>query len=181
MCSYSNIKHQTVLQSGRVSSCFSFSRGCSIDGSTSPTHPQLNALPLDTGEAACVCESCLTCRLSVQVLQSAFPSSAQGSLESKLKDRMEPKVQVAAESCGRREQRHPGSRVSRRTSAFSCRDLPNPSPHQPEKHSPKLEADSQRASDSDTDLSESERLPESPSVGVVHRGSPVTIPPPRSA
>ncbi|XP_029006545.1 protein FAM217B-like isoform X2 [Betta splendens] len=92
--------------------------------------------------------------------------SAQGSLESKLKDRMEPKVQVAAESCGRREQRHPGSRVSRRTSAFSCRDLPNPSPHQPEKHSPKLEADSQRASDSDTDLSESERLPESPSVGV---------------
>lgn len=75
---------------------------------------------------------------------------------------MEPKVQVAAENCGHREQTLTGPGLSGRTSASPCPG----SPHQPEGHSLRLEVSSQGETDSDTDLSESERRPASSSVRV---------------
>lgn len=73
---------------------------------------------------------------------------------------------MAAQSCGHREQKHTGVRASRHTPAFPCHRLPDSSPDLLERHSPKLEVKSLRECDSDTDLSESERLPVSPSVRV---------------
>lgn len=80
---------------------------------------------------------------------------------------MEPKVQPAAQSCGHREQKHRGFRVSRHTPAFPCHHLSDSSPDLLERHSGKLEVgNSPGEGDSDSDLSESERRPFSPSVRV---------------
>ncbi|XP_022600747.1 uncharacterized protein LOC111221574 [Seriola dumerili] len=94
--------------------------------------------------------------------------SAQGTSESNshprpsAEDRMEPKVQPAAQRFAHREQKHTGVRGSRHTAAFSCHHLSDSSHNLLERHSPKLEEASLSGhgeGDSDTDLSESERLP----------------------
>ncbi|KAM7005417.1 uncharacterized protein LKV04_002184 isoform 2-T2 [Tautogolabrus adspersus] len=98
--------------------------------------------------------------------------SAQATSESKShtpstgENRMEPLVQPAAQRCSHREHKHSGYRGSRHTPAFPC--------HRPSEASPdvlnSLSLNSEVSSmsgydegDSDTDLSESERLPVSPS------------------
>ncbi|XP_054880363.1 uncharacterized protein LOC129354840 isoform X2 [Poeciliopsis prolifica] len=63
-------------------------------------------------------------------------------------DRMKVKVSSASEN---RKQTHTGRRASKRTAALPDHSLPRPSPDQQEQLSPQ--------EDSDTDLSESERLP----------------------
>ncbi|XP_059185531.1 uncharacterized protein LOC131968596 [Centropristis striata] len=95
--------------------------------------------------------------------------SAQGTSESKsqplspAEDRMEPKVQPAAQHChSHREHKHTGFRGSRHTPAFPCHHLSDPSPDLQERLSPQPEVGSLSGhgeDDSDTDLSESERLP----------------------
>ncbi|KAM7402748.1 hypothetical protein PAMP_017961 [Pampus punctatissimus] len=92
--------------------------------------------------------------------------SAQGITDSKshpvclrVDDRVELKVQPAAQRCGHREQKHRGSR---HTAAFPCHRLCDSSPDLPERHSPNPEAgrlSGHGEGDSDTDLSDSERLP----------------------
>lgn len=75
---------------------------------------------------------------------------------------MEPKVPPAIQRSGHREQKHTGFRGSRHTPAFPCHGLSESSPDLMEKHLPKLEVASKSSheeGDSDTDLSESERLP----------------------
>ncbi|XP_040890664.1 uncharacterized protein fam217bb [Toxotes jaculatrix] len=107
-----------------------------------------------------------------QTKRNTCQHSAQGTLESKshplspAEDRMEPKVQPAAQRSGHREQKHTGFRGSRHTPAFPCHRLSDSSPNLLERHSPKLEEGSLSGhgeGDSDTDLSESERLPVSSS------------------
>nr|XP_046237789.1 uncharacterized protein LOC124055218 [Scatophagus argus] len=87
--------------------------------------------------------------------------SPQGSAETKshplsrAEDRMEPEVQQAAQHCSHREHKHTSSRESRHTPTFPCYRL-----------SPNPEMGSLSGlgeSDSDSDLSASERLPVSPS------------------
>lgn len=102
-----------------------------------------------------------------------FPSSAQETSESKshplspAEVRMEPKVQPAAHH---RDHKHTGSRGSRHTPAFPCHRLSDSSPNLQERLLPHQEVGSLRVhggeGDSDTDLSESERLPVSPSARV---------------
>lgn len=80
---------------------------------------------------------------------------------------MAPKVQTAAQSCGPRKQKHTGFRVSRHTPAFPCHRLSDSSPDLLERRLSKMEVGTwsgHREGDSDSDLSESERLPSSPSV-----------------
>ncbi|XP_070758895.1 serine/arginine repetitive matrix protein 4-like [Enoplosus armatus] len=98
--------------------------------------------------------------------------SAQGTAESKshppppAEDRMEPKAQLAAQRCSRREHKHTGFRGSRHTPAFPCHRLSGSSPEVLERLSPNPEVGSLSGhgeGDSDTDLSESERLPVSSS------------------
>ncbi|XP_042262370.1 uncharacterized protein LOC122981077 isoform X1 [Thunnus albacares] len=99
--------------------------------------------------------------------------SAQGTSESKshplcppAEDKMKQKVQQAAQRCGHREQKHRGSR---RTAAFPHRRLCDSSPDLLERRSPNQEAgclSGHGEGDSDTDLSDSERLPVLPSVQV---------------
>lgn len=75
---------------------------------------------------------------------------------------MEPKVPSATQRSGHREQKHTGFRGSRHTPAFPCHGLSESSPDLMEKHLPKPEVASKSSheeEDSDTDLSESERLP----------------------
>ncbi|XP_034023244.1 uncharacterized protein LOC117507479 [Thalassophryne amazonica] len=89
---------------------------------------------------------------------------AQGSSESKFvsppEDRRQTKVQPAAERC--REQKRAGVRGTRHSAAFSC---PRPSVSHADlmdRQSPNKDAGRQnglREEDSDTDLSDSERLP----------------------
>ncbi|XP_062272549.1 uncharacterized protein LOC133978193 [Scomber scombrus] len=97
--------------------------------------------------------------------------SAQGTSESKSRpscppaeDRMEPKVQPAAQRRVHREQKHRGSR---HTAAFPCHRLCDSSPDLLEGRSPNPEVERLSAhgeeGDSDTDLSDSERLPALPS------------------
>ncbi|XP_049892886.1 uncharacterized protein LOC126385361 isoform X1 [Epinephelus moara] len=89
--------------------------------------------------------------------------SAQGTSDSKSHpDRMEPKVQPAAQHSSHREHKHTGVRGSRHTSAFPCHRLSDSSPDLRQRLSPNPEVGSlcgQGESNSDTDLSESERLP----------------------
>ncbi|XP_028432483.1 uncharacterized protein LOC114554701 [Perca flavescens] len=101
--------------------------------------------------------------------------SAQGTSESKAhplspaEDKMEPKVQPDTQPCSHREHKPTGFRVSRHTAAFSCHRLSDSSPTLQESLSPKAEVGGLAGhgeGDSDTDLSESERLPVSPSGGV---------------
>ncbi|XP_032369899.1 uncharacterized protein LOC116688171 [Etheostoma spectabile] len=101
--------------------------------------------------------------------------SAQGTSESKAhplspaEDKMEPKVHSAAQPCSHREHKPTGFRVSRHTAAFPCHRLPDSSPTLQESLSPKPEVGGLAGhgeGDSDTDLSESERLPGSSSGGV---------------
>nr|XP_019942039.1 PREDICTED: uncharacterized protein LOC109629011 [Paralichthys olivaceus] len=103
-----------------------------------------------------------------QTKRNTCQHSAQGTLESKshpptsAEDRMEPKVQPAAQRSGHREKKHTGFRGSRHTPAFPCHRLSDSSPDLLEGLSPKPEVghlSGHRDSDSDTDLSESERLP----------------------
>uniref|UniRef100_UPI0037E945CA uncharacterized protein isoform X2 n=1 Tax=Semicossyphus pulcher TaxID=241346 RepID=UPI0037E945CA len=80
-------------------------------------------------------------------------------------DSMEPKVQPAAQRCSRREHKHTGYRGSRHTPAFPCHQPSEASPDLLGRLSSNLEVGSLRGheeGDSDTDLSESERLPMSP-------------------
>ncbi|XP_054472399.1 uncharacterized protein LOC129105417 isoform X2 [Anoplopoma fimbria] len=97
--------------------------------------------------------------------------STQGTSETKSRplspaeDRMEPKARPAAQHCVRREHKHTGLRGSRHTPAFPCHRLPHSSPDPQETLSPYPEVGSPSGhgeGDSDTDLSESERLPASP-------------------
>ncbi|XP_071349178.1 uncharacterized protein [Trachinotus anak] len=90
--------------------------------------------------------------------------SAQGTLEPNshprppAEDRVEPKVQRS----GHREQKHTGFRGSRHTPTFPRHSRSDSSPDLLERRSPKLEEASLSGhgeGDSDTDLSESERLP----------------------
>lgn len=94
---------------------------------------------------------------------SHFPSSAQGSHQvSPAQDGVEPKVQPAAQRCSHREHKLTGFRGNRHTPAFPCYRLMDSSPDLLEGLSPKPEAGSLSGhgeSDSDTDLSESERRP----------------------
>ncbi|XP_045931152.1 uncharacterized protein LOC123986804 isoform X1 [Micropterus dolomieu] len=99
--------------------------------------------------------------------------SAQGTSESKshplspAEDRMEPKVQLAAQHCSRREHKHRGFRGSRHTPAFPCHRLSDSSPDLLESTNSELgNLSGHGEGDSDTDLSESERLPGSPSSRV---------------
>ncbi|XP_034440233.1 uncharacterized protein LOC117760923 isoform X1 [Hippoglossus hippoglossus] len=93
--------------------------------------------------------------------------SAQGTLDSKshpptsAEDGMEPKVQPAAQRSGHREKKHTGIRGGRHTPAFPCHHLSESSPDLLDRQSPKPEMglSSHGDSDSDTDLSESERVP----------------------
>ncbi|TNN79681.1 Protein FAM217B [Liparis tanakae] len=103
--------------------------------------------------------------------QMASQQSAQGTSEPKSRplspaeDRMELKVRPAAHHCGLREQKHRGLRGSRHTPAFPCHRLPRSSPDPQETASQSPEVGSpggHEEGDSDTDLSESERLPASP-------------------
>lgn len=93
---------------------------------------------------------------------------AQRSSESKphpvspAEGRMEPKVQPTAKRCSHKQHKHTRSRESRPTAAFPHHCLSGSSPEQLERHSPELEVRSlsfHGEDDSDTDLSESERLP----------------------
>ncbi|XP_044027511.1 uncharacterized protein LOC122864274 [Siniperca chuatsi] len=104
--------------------------------------------------------------------RNASQHSTQGTSESKshplspAEDRREPKVQLAAQHYSRREHKHTGFRGSRRTPAFPCHRLSDSSPDLLERLSPNPEVGSLSGhgeGDSDTDLSESERLPVSPS------------------
>lgn len=77
---------------------------------------------------------------------------------------MEPKAQPAGQHCSRREHKNTGFRGSRHTPAFPCHRLTESSPDLLER--PNAEVWGMRGhqeGDSDTDLSESERLPVSPS------------------
>ncbi|XP_056293305.1 uncharacterized protein fam217bb [Pseudoliparis swirei] len=103
--------------------------------------------------------------------QMASQHSARGTSEPKSRppspaeDGMELKVRPAARHCGLREQKHGGLRGSRHTPAFPCHRLPRSSPDTQETASQIPEGGSpggHEEGDSDTDLSESERLPASP-------------------
>ncbi|XP_070707530.1 uncharacterized protein [Pempheris klunzingeri] len=96
--------------------------------------------------------------------------SAQGSSESRplspAEGRMGPEVQPADQPCSRRDHKHTGSRGGRHTPAFFCHRLSDSSPDLLDRLSLKPEAgglSGRGEGDSDTDLSESERLPVSPS------------------
>lgn len=124
-----------------------------------------------------MCTPCaILCRLDTKtVFFSPFPSSAQGTSESKshplsrAEGRMEPKLQPAAQPSGRREHERAGFRGSRRTPAFPCHRPTDSSPDLLDRPSPKPEVghlSGHGEGDSDSDLSESERLPASPSSRV---------------
>uniref|UniRef100_A0A3P8TBY0 Uncharacterized protein n=1 Tax=Amphiprion percula TaxID=161767 RepID=A0A3P8TBY0_AMPPE len=98
-------------------------------------------------------------------------NSAQGTSESKshpvspVDDRMESKVQLPAQRRSHREHKHTGFRGSRQTAPSSCQHLYDSSSDLLERRSPELEVGGLRGhrdEDSDSDLSESERLPVSP-------------------
>lgn len=79
---------------------------------------------------------------------------------------MEPKVQPAAQHCSCREHKHTDFRGSRHKSAFPCHRLSDSNPDLLERLSPNPEVGSLSGhgeGDSDTDLSESERLSVFPS------------------
>ncbi|GLD67907.1 uncharacterized protein AKAME5_001923100 [Lates japonicus] len=93
--------------------------------------------------------------------------SIQGTLDSKThsvspaEDRMEPEVQPAVKCSDHREQKHTGIRGSRHTPGFPCHHLSDSRPDLLERHSPNLHIgglSGHEEVDSDTDLSESERL-----------------------
>ncbi|XP_034389130.1 uncharacterized protein LOC117731089 [Cyclopterus lumpus] len=97
--------------------------------------------------------------------------SAQGTSEPKSRplspaeDRMELKVWPAAQHCGLREHKHGGLRRSRHTPAFPCHRLPclSPGPHETPSQIPEVGSPGgHEEGDSDTDLSELEKLPASP-------------------
>ncbi|XP_053285599.1 uncharacterized protein LOC128446526 [Pleuronectes platessa] len=104
---------------------------------------------------------------------NTFQHSAQGTLDSKshpptsAEDRMEPKVQPAAQRSGHREKKRTGFRGGRHTPAFPCHRLSNSSPNldrlSPKPEVGRLSSHGDCNSDTDTDLSESERGPVLPS------------------
>lgn len=112
----------------------------------------------------------LCCSLLSQCSDNSFalPCSAHRSSESKAlpvsptEGRMEPKVLPVTKRSSHRQHKHAGSREGKHTAAVSYHCTCGCSTEQLERHSPELEV--RRLSrhgddDSDTDLSESERLP----------------------
>lgn len=153
-------------------------RGCSKEESTRLTPPRTSAIFHNTGENGCLCNFyVILCSLHAKMIKCTFPHSAHRASESTsdkshplcpaAEDRMKPKVQQASQRCSHREQKHRGSRHS---AAFPCRHLCDSSPDLLERHSPNLEAglltSGHGEGDSDTDLSDSERLPVLPSARV---------------
>ncbi|MED6262065.1 hypothetical protein ATANTOWER_013974 [Ataeniobius toweri] len=97
---------------------------------------------------------------------SAFHQSAQGTSMShpaaSEQDKMMIEVSSTAERCVHRKHTRTGMRASKHTIDHPCYSLPHSSPDQQEELSPKREGEalsSPLQQDSDTDLSESERLP----------------------
>ncbi|XP_041639631.1 uncharacterized protein LOC121507396 [Cheilinus undulatus] len=104
--------------------------------------------------------------------QKTSQHSAQVTMETKShppsprENKMEPTAQPAAQRCGRREHKHSGYKGSRHTPAFPCHRPSEASPEVLSRLSPNpgvTGMSSYDKGDSDSDLSESERLPVSPS------------------
>ncbi|XP_018537016.1 uncharacterized protein fam217bb isoform X1 [Lates calcarifer] len=99
---------------------------------------------------------CNTCQHSIQETLDSKTHSV-----SPVEDRMEPEVQPAVKCSDHREQKHTGIKGSRHTPGFPCHHQSDSRPDLLERHSPNLHIgglSGHEEAESDTDLSESERL-----------------------